>query len=353
MTLPTVERPVPQRPLLASGVRRLWRDTETLQLGLAAGGAVVVAGLDPASRAVLPLLDGTRDLPHLLTAAAAAGCPGPTATAVLGVLGAAGMLDDAARVRDLPALSRPERDRLGPDLASLRHRRRDPVAGDAVLRQRSRARVVVHGAGRLGAPVAALLATSGVGTVDVVDDGAVRPQDCGVGGLGLDAVGVGRGAEARRLIELLAPSVRTTAVISPDLVLLVPAAGRAVPAAPTGAPYLLAQVVDGTGVVGPLVRPGVSACLRCLDLHRSDRDPDWPALAAQLCADSTELVGCDAGLALMVAAQTVREALALLDGADSPASVGGTLELAPGDWRWRRRSWQVHPDCPCSWETPG
>ncbi|MEO6205409.1 MAG: cyclodehydratase, partial [Mycobacteriales bacterium] len=103
---------------------------------------------------------------------------------------------------------------------------------------------------------------------------------------------------------------------------------------------------------GPLVRPGVSACLRCLDLHRSDRDPDWPALAAQLSTDSGDLVACDAGLALMVAAQTVREALTLLDGGVAPASVGGTLELAPGDWRWRRRSWQVHPDCPCGWEQP-
>ena len=37
-----------------------------------------------------------------------------------------------------------------------------------------------------------------------------------------------------------------------------------------------------TGLVGPLVIPGVTSCLGCADLHRSDRDAAWPAVAAQL-----------------------------------------------------------------------
>ena len=37
-----------------------------------------------------------------------------------------------------------------------------------------------------------------------------------------------------------------------------------------------------SGPVGPLVLPGSTGCLRCLDLHRCDRDPDWPLVAAQL-----------------------------------------------------------------------
>ena len=47
----------------------------------------------------------------------------------------------------------------------------------------------------------------------IIDDGNVRPADCGVGGHSLDAVGNGRGVDARRLTALVAPSVRTTAVI--------------------------------------------------------------------------------------------------------------------------------------------
>ncbi len=48
-------------------------------------------------------------------------------------------------------------------------------------------------------------------------------------------------------------------------------------------PHLAVRVRDGTGLIGPLVIPGVTSCLRCADLHRSDRDNAWPAIAAQLC----------------------------------------------------------------------
>ena len=49
-----------------------------------------------------------------------------------------------------------------------------------------------------------------------------------------------------------------------------------------GVPHLPVRVRDGAGLVGPLVIPGVTSCLRCADLHRSDRDAAWPAVAAQL-----------------------------------------------------------------------
>lgn len=49
-----------------------------------------------------------------------------------------------------------------------------------------------------------------------------------------------------------------------------------------GVPYLPVRVRDGVGLVGPLVIPGMTSCLVCADLHRSDRDAAWPAVAAQL-----------------------------------------------------------------------
>ncbi len=349
-TTPATPRP---RPRLAPAVRRLWRDGQTLQLGVAADRAVVLAGIDDHSRRVLTLLDGTRDESQVLHDAERLGCPRDQAAAVLDLLGAAGVLDDAGAPRDLPApLSRAERDRLAPDLAALRLVRTRP-GGDDTVRRRAAARVVVLGAGRVGAPVAALLACSGIGAVDVVDEGVVRPDDCGVGGLDLDDVGAARAVAVRRLLKRAAPSVRTGPVVTPHLVLLTPPAGTAVPELTPRDPTLLAQVMDGVGIVGPLVRPRASACLRCVDLHRTDRDPGWPALAAQLSVDVPDVVACDAGLAIAVAAQTVREALAFLDGSRPPGSLGGTLELSPTDWRWRRRSWQVHPDCLCALEQTG
>ena len=50
-----------------------------------------------------------------------------------------------------------------------------------------------------------------------------------------------------------------------------------------GVPHLPMRVrATGASVVGPLVIPGRTSCLVCADLHRTDRDPVWPALAAQL-----------------------------------------------------------------------
>ena len=49
-----------------------------------------------------------------------------------------------------------------------------------------------------------------------------------------------------------------------------------------GVVHLAAQVSGTSAVIGPLVLPGVSSCLRCGDLHRADRDSSWPAMAVQL-----------------------------------------------------------------------
>jgi hypothetical protein len=223
--------------------------------------------------------------------------------------------------------------------------------------RRRRARVTVSGAGRVGAPVAALLAAAGVGGVDVVDDGLTRPEDCGVGGLGPDAVGRPRGEAARELVRSLTAAAGQSARHGrPELsglVVLTPAAGQPVPEPPQHLPHLLAEVRGEVGVVGPLVAPGASACLRCLDLARCDRDPGWPALAVQLAEASRDLAPCDGALALAVAAQTALQALTFLDDVTLPGTVGGTLELTLPDWRWRRRSWQLHPDCDCRWRETG
>lgn len=39
---------------------------------------------------------------------------------------------------------------------------------------------------------------------------------------------------------------------------------------------------DRTVRLGPFVTPGEGPCLHCLDLHRADEDPAWPAVASQL-----------------------------------------------------------------------
>jgi len=344
------------RPVLNTAARRLWRDAETLQLGRAPQRSAVLAGLDPTTRGALTLLDGTRDRDQVVAAAAAAGCPPERSELLLDLLSAAGLLEDAgADLGPLGRLDRAERERLTADVASLALVRGD--GGLPAARHRADARVLVVGAGRVGAPLAGLLVTAGVGVVDVLDEAPAGAMDAGVGGLGLHDVGRSRGEAARERLRAAAPSSPAGPLIRADLVVLAPSrpeqleeARRAVQ---PGTPHLLAEVRETLGVVGPLVLPGRSACLTCLDLTRTDLDPDWPALAAQLAMPSRSRIACDGPLAVAVAAQAALQVLALVDGTTDPAAVGGTLEMALPDWRWRRRSWPVHPECDCTLTAAG
>ena len=115
------------------------------------------------------------------------------------------------------------------------------------------------------------------------------------------------------------------------------------------APYLVAGVRETSGIVGPLVRPGLTSCPRCHDLARTDRDPAWPVLAAQLAAPPRDGRDdpCDVVLAAAVASITAGQALAYLAGPGPVLCTDATLELRLPEWRLRRRLWQPHPVCGC------
>ncbi len=348
MDHPAPERP--HRPMLLPGLRRLWRDGETLQLGRSPGRSAVLAGIDEPVRRTLALLDGTRDGDRLTEDARLAGCPPDRTAELVDLLSGAGLLEDASVPVGVEGLPRAERDRLAADVGSLSLLTGGRPA-DAV-RRRAAAQVHVAGAGRVGSTVATVLAAAGVGTVDVVDDEATRAADVGVAGLRPQDVGRSRGEAARRHLQDTAPSVSCRPLPAPDLVVLAPAAaldevlvGDLVR---RGVPHLLAEVRGQVGVVGPLVLPGRSCCLRCLDLSRTDLDPGWPWLAAQLAGPPSAVAPCDVALAVQVAAQAAQQVLALLDEITAPASLDGTLELVLPDYRWRRRGWTPHPSCGCT-----
>ncbi|GAA2210050.1 hypothetical protein GCM10009850_055090 [Nonomuraea monospora] len=115
-------------------------------------------------------------------------------------------------------------------------------------------------------------------------------------------------------------------------------------------PHLLVAAFEGHGIVGPLVLPGDTACLHCLDLTRRDRDPYWPIVTARLGGYPPGEIACDVALATVVAAQASGHALAFLDGKE-PSVTNGTMDVTP-DWRWRRRSWKAHPQCRCMRNNP-
>ncbi|MBB5774571.1 hypothetical protein [Nonomuraea jabiensis] len=140
----------------------------------------------------------------------------------------------------------------------------------------------------------------------------------------------------------------------PDLVILTPVApldGVLVNELTSlGIPHLLGSAFEGHGTVGPLVIPGKTACLHCLDLTRRDRDPMWPIVTARLGGYPPGETACDVTLTALVAAAVAGHALAYLDGGES-AVTNGTIDVTP-DWRWKRRSWTMHPQCRCMRNNP-
>lgn len=122
-------------------------------------------------------------------------------------------------------------------------------------------------------------------------------------------------------------------------------------------PHLAVRVRDGTGLIGPLVVPGLTSCLDCADLHRSDRDAAWPAVAAQL----RDAVGsADRATVLATAALALHQidrvvaAVRLDDGGDggagvdppAPPTLDTTLEFDVAAGVIVARRWSRHPDCP-------
>ncbi|GAA4479999.1 hypothetical protein GCM10023094_25880 [Rhodococcus olei] len=113
-----------------------------------------------------------------------------------------------------------------------------------------------------------------------------------------------------------------------------------------GVAHLQVRFRDGRGVVGPLVLPGRTSCLRCADLTRTGRDPEWPHLAAQLLGRVGH-ARPDTVLATTALAATELSALIDADPARPPASLNATLELDLAATRLVRRPWRPHPRCGC------
>ena len=348
----------PLRPQLKPALRRVWRDGTTLQLGVDPARAVVIGGLDAGTARLVESLDGSRDLSGLQTTAAGLGLDAAAVEELLLLLGRCGVLEDAAADhRVLRALGREERDRLGPDIAAASISSAGTDGGVGVVSRRRLRVVGVHGAGRVGASLVSLLAAAGIGALVVEDTGTTSPTDLSPAGLLPDDLGARRQDAAMRGARRFAPSLRSELRADRVLDLAVVTGSQAVTDGRlvagllrSGVPHLFAQVRDTTGMIGPLVLPGRSSCQRCHDLHRTDRDPAWPSIAAQLTGSARHRAdACDVVLATAVAAAAGLQVLAYLDGETAPLTIDGTLEIAQTDGRVRRRSWSVHPACGCAW----
>ncbi|MDT0611718.1 TOMM precursor leader peptide-binding protein [Streptomyces lancefieldiae] len=355
-------------PVVKPALRRGWRDLNTVQFGMTPAHALTLGPVDTATGSFLELLNGTRGPALLREEGRRMDLPEGHVDQVVERLARAGLLDDSRGGGPEAEALREKKevlDRLRPDLASLSLTTSAP--GDAIrhLVARRALRVRVKGAGRVGAVLSCLLSGAGVGEIDVRDGGRVEPWDVAPGGLPAEAVGDRRDESARRVVRRAAPGRpsrrRPTTppdegdpgfslvVVAPrdDVAVHAPDPATAEPLMASGTPHLYVGVVEGTGVVGPLVLPGETGCAGCLHADRTDRDPAWPRLVAQWRSGGQRQVRpCDLTLATAVAGLAAAHALAFLDGR-TPSSVGERWEVSLPGLRWRTRTVRAHPACPC------
>lgn len=321
-------------PSTSSGHVRLAPHRTLLRLGPAArmigldpAAALVVDELPPALAGMLDALREPVDPGALVSEAVRGGADPDQAATLLRRLRHAGAVVDAAGPR----------------------RRADRRAASVAF---------VHGDGPLAVGIATGLALAGVGAVHVAASGTVVAADLGTGHLDADR-GHERGPAVATAVNRLVPTTRTGPLpqrVQPDIAVLadavVPDPDRVAALMADGTAHLLVRLRDGAGVVGPLVLPHRSPCLRCLDLHRHALDPAWPHAAALLTnrCGTAEPSCISATVALGTA-----QALAAIDGGPAtapPPALGATLIVDPATATLHRQPWTAHPDCTCRAHTP-
>lgn len=355
-------------PMMKPALRRGWRDLNTVQFGMTPAHALTLGPMDTATGSFLELLNGTRGLPLLRQEGRRMDLPDGHVDALVERLARAGLVDDARGGGPAADTLREKQDvlqRLRPDLASLTLTTSEPGGALARLAARRALRVQVRGAGRVGTVLASALSGAGVGEVDVRDVGRVEPWDVAPGGLPAESLGERRDAAARAAVRRAAPDRPqrrphstgsgaedpglSLVILTPrdDVAVHAPDPSTAEPLMASGTPHLYTGVVEGTGVVGPLVLPGESSCAGCLHEDRTDRDPAWPRLISQWRSGRARRIGaCDLTLATAVAGVAAAHALAFLDGG-SPSGIGVRWEVSLPGLNWHSRPVWPHPACGC------
>jgi bacteriocin biosynthesis cyclodehydratase domain-containing protein len=295
------------RPVLRPGLRLVHQPC---------GGAALVERhavyrLDPVTSDLLTALDGLCDHAALL-----ARHPQPEAAAAAwDRLARAGVVVDvetpARLAREVDEGVRPHA--LREATAVLAY---DPAGAETTWRRRRRARVAVHGRGALTDPIVQLLHRAAVGVGQ--PDEAAAPADL--------TVLTGDHEPAADVVERLMRE---------------------------GRPHLVARLRGVEGLVGPLVLPGTTTCLRCIDLGRQMRDPAWGTVRDQIATpDPTSRLTATPASGVVVAAAAalaVAEVLAHVEGR-RPSALGTTSTLSLHRPVPEATTWPVQPSCGCAWQ---
>jgi hypothetical protein len=329
----------------------LRRGRSTLQIGLDPDRAVVIDQLSDDAGTALMHLDGVTGRHQLLTLA-------PELDAVLDELHHRGLLDDDPGPST--TLSKQRRARQHAELAALAVELGSSPDALALMTHRARSTVTIRGNDLAATHIALGLAAAGVGSVALDGpDRVVTEHD--LTPLGPHEAGPSWRQEVSEALRRQGTRPTSATRTPPALVVVCSAADVDLPwTDPELADDLLADGVVHLAVavsgpaarVGPLVLPGRSACLWCLDRRACDLDPAWPALTDQLRLRHGAARTRSTALATLAAAFAVTECLAVLDrrdGAVVGATVDAQIEFRLDDPLPRVLRGPRHPACGCGW----
>ncbi len=256
-----------------------------------AGGDCVIREPPAAVPALLRALEAGGTPAELAAAAPAAA---PDLDGMLAALDAAGVLE--------PLAAAPEDERLSRQLLYLGDRAPRGSHAAELQARLERAHVVILGCGGLGSWVAAGLACSGIGRLTLVDDDVVELSnlnrqllftEADIGRPKVDAAAASlRAFDAGSTSSPRAPRsrARPTSPAPSRARDLVAACADRPPyeiarwinraCARAGIPHISAGQLPPTVRVGPLVVPGATACLACLELALREENPLYDRLEA-------------------------------------------------------------------------
>jgi hypothetical protein len=330
------------RPRLKSHAQPLRRGPGTLQLGLSPDTGIVLDGLSDAEIALAESLDGSLDLSALYAVAASAGIAAERLSALIATLNEHHLLVETATGRTRLSPIAQARARLQrPETTAMTIAAAYGLAGDGLdhVAARSTRHVVIGGEGDLPEALAELLRAGGIGQVSVGANAAnTLDQD-------LRRQQAGRSHPRFRSASDLP--------VRPDLVVLAAVgaihANAGEPWRRRGIPHLPLVVQAHRVHLGPLITAGAGPCLSCMDLHRRDKDADWPVLLSQLAPQWPLRPGPPISLESTLTAVTVGVAAMLvhayLDGQAVPDDLSMEVSLP-----WPAvvcRRWYRHPLCGC------
>ena len=294
------------RPRWREDVPALWRDNESIQLG----DHVILTRITRAHIEWLTMLDGlrtTRQLEDELV------LPLAEARRLLRAMLSAGALEDAARIPDAIRWSAQEdRDTAGRRFGAALRMTRDLDSAYAAMAARDQVRVCIVGTGALAEEVTDAVASAGLR--------------------------VAASARQATIVVLAdAPHPEVPAHFDHEVQDL---------------PHVHIGVFGERAVVGPLVVPGRTSCLRCAHLHRRDADPAWPLLAVQW-AQVVASLACPPIDPLLVRIAAAHATLLVRMWAEAPVEPerwgNRAIELRLPDGRATWLARPTHPLCGCRW----